>query len=149
MKKRLILALLLPLLMAACSPSINTRGNLISDNKFREVQPVMSSRADVEQKWGPPTTVSTLDPNTWYYIGETTEQEGVFAPKVTKRRIICVKFDAKDMIVSIDDVDPKLAKDIKPSERTTPTAGKEYTMFQQFVGNIGKFNSDQKAKQGQ
>jgi outer membrane protein assembly factor BamE (lipoprotein component of BamABCDE complex) len=144
MKKILALVLLL----AACAPTIETRGNLVSDTKFKEIQAMTSSRADVEQKWGPPTTYSTLDPNTWYYIGETTAQEGVFAPEVEKRRLIRVKFDASDKVTEIAEIDPKKGKDIDPVDRRTPTAGREYTVFQQFIGNLGKFNKDGAAKNG-
>lgn len=144
MKKTLAAALLAALLLSACAPTIETRGNLISDAKFKMISAGTSSRADVEQQWGPPTNVSTLDPNTWYFIGETTAQEGVFAPEVTKRRLIRVKFDAADKVTEVADIDPKLATEIKPVDRATPTAGKEYTMFQQFIGNLGKFNPDTK-----
>lgn len=141
MKKNLLLAVF-ALVLNACAPTIETRGNIISDAKLKEVQVYVSSRAEVEQKWGPPSSVSTLDPNTWYYIGETSAQNGVFAPKVQKRRIVRVKFSPGDLVTEVTDMDTKLSRDIEPSERKTPTAGKEYTMFQQFIGNLGKFNSD-------
>ena len=136
------------LLLSACSPIVETRGNLISDLKYAEIQPMVSTRADVSQKWGPPTVVSTLDPNTWYYIGETTAQKGIYAPAVQKRRMICVKFDpATDTVASLADIDPKTAKNIDPVDRKTPTAGKEYTVLQQFIGNLGKYNTDTTKKQ--
>jgi outer membrane protein assembly factor BamE (lipoprotein component of BamABCDE complex) len=145
MKKYLILVFTSLIWLSACAPTVETRGNMISDLKFKEVTAGVSNRSDVEQKWGPPTTDSTLDPNTWYYIGETTAQEGVFAAEVTKRRLIRVKFDQTDKVVEIADIDPKKGQNISPVSRTTPTAGKEFTIFQQFIGNLGKFNSD-KAK---
>jgi outer membrane protein assembly factor BamE (lipoprotein component of BamABCDE complex) len=148
MKTRIATAFTALLLLAACAPTVETRGNIVSETNFKQVTTDASTRADVEQKWGPPTTVSTLDPNTWYYIGETTAQEGVFEAKVTKRRLIRVRFDASDKVVEISDLDPRLAKDIRPVDRTTPTAGKEYTVLQQFVGNLGKFNTDKKAGPG-
>ena len=126
--------------LAACAPTIETRGNLISDTKFAQIEAHSSTRADVQQKWGPPTTYSTLDPNTWYYIGERTAQEGVFAPEVEKRRMIRVKFDYDDTVKEVTELDTAQAQEVNLVERRTPTAGKEYTAFQQFVGNLGKFN---------
>ncbi len=145
MTKHIITAFITVLMLAACAPTIETRGNLVSDTKFKEVIPNVSTRADVEQKWGPPTTDSTLDPNTWYYIGETTAQSGVFEEKVTKRRLICVKFDQSDKVIDVTDINTNLAKNVQPVGRVTPTAGKEYTMFQQFIGNLGKFNPEKSA----
>jgi outer membrane protein assembly factor BamE (lipoprotein component of BamABCDE complex) len=148
MSRHLTCILAAVLLLGACAPTIETRGNMISDAKFKLVAAGTSNRADVEQQWGPPTNVSTLDPGTWYYIGETTAKEGVFEPKVTKRRMIQVKFDAQDKVVAVNDIDPKLARKIEPEDRVTPTAGKEYTMFQQFIGNLGKFNPNAGKAQG-
>lgn len=136
------LVLVTVIAVSACTPIVETRGNLVSPSNLRDIQPMTSTRADVSQKWGPPTTVSSMDPNTWYYIGETTAQEGVYASKVTKRQIIRVKFDMTDTVTEVTQIDPKLARDIEPSDRRTPTAGKDFTMLQQFIGNLGKFNTD-------
>lgn len=142
-----------PLLLsaAACSPTVATRGNLISDTKFPAVKAQESRRADVVAAWGPPTTVSSFDPNTWYYIGETTSQRGIFAPEVEKRRLVRVRFNPDDgeTVAAVDDLDPKQAQDIDFAARRTPTAGKEFTAIQQFVGNLGKYNSSAANKQGQ
>ncbi|MDD9899381.1 MAG: outer membrane protein assembly factor BamE [Alphaproteobacteria bacterium] len=128
-------------LAAGCTPTVETRGNLLTDSKLAEIKPIISTRADVQTKWGPPTAASTLDPSIWYYLGETTTQQGLFAAEVEKRRLIRVRFDDNDIVLDIAEIDPQLAQDISPVDRKTPTAGKEYTAFQQFVGNIGRFNT--------
>ena len=46
----------------------------------------------------------------------------------------------------MEKVDPKLAQNVDIVTRKTPTAGKEFTAVQQFVGNLGKFNKADKAK---
>ena len=136
------IAILLALSLSACSPIVATRGNLISDSKFEKVQAHTSKRSDVVEVWGPPTVTSSFDSNTWYYIGETTKQRGIFAPEIAKRRMIKVSFDKadNDTVIEVADLDISKAKDIDIVNRKTPTAGKEYTAVQQFIGNIGKYN---------
>jgi hypothetical protein len=34
------------------------------------------------------------------------------------------------------------AKQITPNERVTPTLGRELTVLQQLLGNLGRFNKD-------
>lgn len=140
-------AALVALALTACTPTVVTRGNMVSDTKFQQVQPKTSTRADVMKLWGPPTTASSFDPNTWYYIGETTSQRGIYAPEVEKRRLIRVRFDPanNDTVLEVADLDPSQAKDIEFVDRETPAAGKEFTALQQFFGNIGKYNAN-KAK---
>lgn len=151
MKKQsvLIIVMLAALGLSACTPTVATRGNLLTDTQFQKVEAQKSTRADVVQAWGPPTASSPFDQNTWYYIGETTSQKGIFAPHVDKRRIVRIKFSPanNDTVVEVADIDPKLAKDVTPVSQTTPAAGKEYTFLQQFIGNIGKYNADPAKKQ--
>lgn len=136
------IVVLLALSAAACTPIVATRGNMISDSKFARIKVGESHRADVNEIWGPPTTVSSFDGNTWYYIGETTSQRGIYAPEVKARRLIRVKFNPEDndTVIAIDDLDPKEANDIAIVERKTPTAGQSENPFKQFIGNIGKYN---------
>lgn len=138
------ISVLVALVLSACTPTVATRGNLISPTKFQQVQAQTSTRSDVIKFWGPPTTISTFDSNVWYYIGETTSQRGIFAPEVDKRRLIRVKFNPanNDTVVDIADLDPKQAKEVALVSRTTPSAGKEFTAVQQFIGNIGKYNTN-------
>jgi len=132
----------LALQISACTPTVETRGNLLSPTKMAQVEVNQSIRSDVERVWGPPTTVSPFNPNIWYYIGETTSQQGVFAPEVEQRQIVQVTFDDSNTVTEIAVVDPEQARDVDFVDRHTPTAGREFTAFEQFVGNLGKFNSD-------
>ena len=140
----LVIVVLAVLTAASCTPIKATRGNLLAESKIAKIHPAISSRAEVEQIWGPPTTVAPFDPNVWYYIGETTEQQGVFEPEVTRRQMIRVTFGADDLVDQLAAIDPANSQEIAFIDRKTPTAGKEFTAFQQFVGNLGKFNTDKR-----
>jgi outer membrane protein assembly factor BamE (lipoprotein component of BamABCDE complex) len=140
----LCLALMLCSLACACAPIVTSHGNLLTPSKLTQITPMTSTRVDVEQAWGPPTVVPAFDPNTWYYAGEVDKRTGIFAPKVDKRTVVKVTFDGSDTVTGVSVVDPKLAENITPVSRTTPSAGKEYTVVQQFIGNLGKFNKAKK-----
>lgn len=138
------------LIATACTPTVETRGNLIIQNKLADIQPDISTRSDVELKWGPPTAVAPFDNKTWYYIGEQTETMGVFKHDVKERRIIAVHFNDMDIVASVEPLDPAKGRDVAFVERKTPTAGKEFGVLQQLVGNVGRFNpnSVQKSNAG-
>lgn len=152
MKKRFAaLVLSLTMTLGACSPTVVTRGNLLTDVQVQKIQVQKSTRADVVQAWGPPTISPQFEPNTWYYVGERTSQKGVFAPEVQKRRLVRVKFSAtnNDTVVEVADLDPKQAANITPVRQTTPAAGKDFTFLQQFIGNMGKYNPSADKKPSQ
>ncbi len=134
--------------IAACTPRVQTHGNLLTQNKIAEVSPQTSLRADVERIWGPPSAVAPFDDKTWYYIGEVTSQSGIFAPEVQQRQVVQVSFDDTDAVTLVATLDPKRAQEIDYVARRTPTAGREFTAFQQFVGNLGRFNQNVQKKSG-
>ncbi|MBL8713261.1 MAG: outer membrane protein assembly factor BamE [Alphaproteobacteria bacterium] len=140
MKSAPALLLAALLITTSCAPKITTHGNLLPKHQVEMVKVQESGREDVERLWGPPSTVSPFDNKTWYYIGETDSQKGIFDHKVERRQTIKVVFDEQDRVAEVTMVDPKLSHDVKIVSRKTPSAGKEFTVVQQFIGNLGKFN---------
>jgi outer membrane protein assembly factor BamE (lipoprotein component of BamABCDE complex) len=132
---------LLLTLITACAPTVISRGNMVSDAKFSKITPLVSTKYDVNALWGPPTTVAPFDPNTWYYIGETTHELGILKKETVKRRVIEIKFSADDKVSSITPFNPDDEADVAMIQKRTPTAGAEPTVIRQFIGNIGKFNT--------
>ena len=132
------------LMISACTPSINTRGNLVSDSKLQQVQPNVTTQYDVTEKWGPPTFVAPFEEaetgETWYYAGHTSERMGVFKYEITERKLIQVDFDENGIVTDVQQLNPDMAQNVDFVDRQTPTAGKEFTILQQLVGNIGRFN---------
>ncbi len=125
---------------AACAPVKANRGNYLRDEKVHQVELNKTTKEQITRKFGPPTTVASFDDNTWYYIGERTETMGMFETEVKERRIFMVQFDEEGVLENISEMDPKAAQEVKIVDRTTNTAGKEFTILQQLVGNVGRFN---------
>ncbi len=137
------------LLLPACTPARNTHGNLISDVRFAQVRPYETTRYELRQIWGPPTVVAPFSGGeTWYYIGQQTEVMGIFKKEVVENRIIRVDFDTMETVIEVAELDPEQAVEITPVSRRTPTAGKEFTVLQQLVGNLGRFNPPRTAGSG-
>lgn len=136
----LILAGACLLSFAACTPTLAVRGNLLEDYQMKEILPGVDTREDVVRKIGSPTTVAPFSDNTWYYMGQKTEKRGVLDPKVTNERIVVVSFAADGMVDKV--VERRDGRqDIPIVQRATPATGNEFTLMQQMLGNIGKFNS--------
>ncbi|HYD17927.1 MAG TPA: outer membrane protein assembly factor BamE [Patescibacteria group bacterium] len=144
MKSPAAALILTAMLLSACAPTVTTHGNLLPKHQLEQVKVQESGREDVERIWGPPTALGSFDNKTWYYIGETDKHKGIFRPEVERRQIIKVVFDEQDRVAAITSVDPKSGHDVDLVSRTTPSAGKEFTAVQQFVGNLGKFNKADK-----
>ena len=89
--------------LAACSPVVAKRGNMVEDYKLQEVKAGVSTRSDVLQILGSPTTVSTFNPNVWYYLGQTIEKRGILDPEIVDEKIVAVAFNAEGVVEVVQD----------------------------------------------
>ncbi|GEO41264.1 hypothetical protein SAE02_54120 [Skermanella aerolata] len=128
------------LALAACSPSVDTRGNLADKDRLQQIQPGVSTRDDVAAVLGTPSTMGTFDPNTWYYIGARTEKTAFFRPDTVERKIVVVKFDEAGTVADVHQLDQNAGQEVELVERTTPTAGRDLNFIEQMLGNVGRFS---------
>lgn len=140
MKQTFILSLIAGFLLAGCTPMVANRGNLLDDYQMKELEPGVDGPDEVVRKLGSPTTVAPFDDHTWYYIGQKTSKTGILDAKITEERIVVVTFNPADGLVDrvVERQDGR--EDIPLVQRKTPTTGNEFTVIQQMMGNLGKFN---------
>lgn len=151
MKKRTLslrhaLLVALPVIGAACTPIIEVRGNNPPPEQLAQVKIGTSTREDVQALLGTPSNVTPFGEETWHYISAITEREAFFEPEVKERKVVTVVFDRAGLVRAVDTRGLEDGKDVVPAARETPTAGKELTIIQQLMGNVGRFSKDSKGK---
>ena len=137
--KHLITSVAAIIVLSACSPTINERGNIVQDYQIEQITTGIHTRLDVLKILGSPTTQAPFNDNLWYYIGQKTEKRGVFDEEVAEERIVAVKFDPEGVVRAIQEVENERV-DIPLERSKTKTHGNEITIPQQLLGNLGKFN---------
>ena len=133
-------AMALAVLATGCAGETDTHGVLPDKTQISEIKPGVSSRADVTRLLGSPSTIAAFDKETWYYIGARTEQVAFFRPDVLEHKVLVVRFDKSGLVEEVRDVDATKAPEIQFVDRVTPTRGREMTILQQLIGNVGRFN---------
>jgi len=126
-------------MLAACSPTIDQRGNLPDADNVLAIQPGTSTKDEVSQLLGTPSTIATFDDKIWYYISKRTETVAFFSPDVMDQQVLVVKFDDTDVVQQVALLGMDDANDIEMVDRETPTYGQRLTIIQQLLGNIGRF----------
>lgn len=142
------LALALAGLLAACDPPVVNRGYVFDADAVAEIQPGVHGRREVAELLGTPSSVAAFDKNVWYYIGEQTQRVAFLSPDILDREVIVVRFNDIGVVEDVGLLGVEDGQEIQFVERTTPTAGNELTIWEQFFGNLGKFNKDQAAGGG-
>lgn len=124
---------------AACASRVNTRGNLLDPDRVVEIRPGEQSREEVAEILGSPSSITPFGSDTWYYISKRTETFAFFAPEVTERQIVVVKFAEDGKVADIGTLGLEAGRGIEPVDRKTPTHGNKMTVLEQLIGNLGRF----------
>jgi outer membrane protein assembly factor BamE (lipoprotein component of BamABCDE complex) len=134
-------ALLAPaVILGGCSNVVDQRGFTPTPGSVEKLEVGTQSREDVVRVVGSPSAVATFNPNIWYYISETQEYWAFTKPKITEQKVIQVTFNDSGRVEGIKNYDLKDAEDIAMVQRTTPTSGKQLTVLEQILGNVGRFS---------
>lgn len=136
----LFLAGLAVAFVAACSPRIAARGNLPEPETLEKIVVGQSTKGDVTDLLGSPSSIAAFDENVWLYISRRTETIAFLAPEVVDQRVVLVSFDHANRVDILSEYTLEDGKPVIPSDRITPTSGKEITILQQLFGNLGRFS---------
>lgn len=136
-----LLIVFLGLCLTSCTPQVANRGHLDVTPKLKELQAGSSHKQDVIRLLGTPSVQSSFGEETWYYVNAKRESYAFFRPETTDQRVVAIQFDSNDMVKDIQQFDKKDAKDLAVIEKTTPTEGQELGLWEQMLGNFGRFNS--------
>lgn len=129
--------------LSACAPTINIRGQQPDPDALAAIEPGETSRRQVEQSLGSPSTEGVFRENVWYYMSERTETVAFLAPELLERKIVAIVFDDRGVVEDIFTYTENDRREVELVSRVTPTAGNELSLIQQLFGNVGRFSGNQ------
>jgi outer membrane protein assembly factor BamE (lipoprotein component of BamABCDE complex) len=144
----LLLVGALALAAAGCESVVEHRGFSATPGSVEKLEVNTQSREDVIRLIGTPTAVATFNPNTWYYISQQQETFAFFKTDTTEQHVLQLAFNDAGRLTTIKNYDLKDGQDITMVSRVTPTAGKELTILEQLLGNVGKFSGPRQNNPG-
>lgn len=136
------LALGLAAAISACAPRIDQRGNKPDEDQVVQINPGVDDKQRVAELIGTPSTISTFDDRTWYYISKRTETLAFFDPDVMDQEVLAINFSEEGIVDSMRIYGQEDGRTIAYVDRVTPTEGNELTFIQQMFGNLGRFNPE-------
>lgn len=124
-------------LVAGCSSVTRNHGYAPPEEMVTQIIPGVDTRGSVRRKIGRPVTTGTFTEDGWYYVSTTVARRAFYAPEVVDRRIIAISFDERDRVTAVDRFGLEDGQYVELESRTTPTFGRQLTVLQQIIGNIG------------
>lgn len=136
--RRLAGAGLLAGIIAACSPVVDSRGNLPNQELLAQVRPG-ATREDVHALLGTPSSAALFGEEIWYYVSSREERWAFLKPKELERKVIAIRFDTDGAVTEMKSYGLEDGRAVNLVDRTTPSAGTEMGIVQQLLGNVGRF----------
>ncbi|HYF22936.1 MAG TPA: outer membrane protein assembly factor BamE [Caulobacteraceae bacterium] len=125
--------------LTACAPTVARHGYQAVDAEPSELKVGEDTKSTVLEKLGSPSATSTFEPNVWYYVSQTSERYTYHRAKVSQRDVTVVTFDpASEQVTEVKTLDMQAGRQLAYNERETPTRGRELTILEQLLGNVGR-----------
>jgi outer membrane protein assembly factor BamE (lipoprotein component of BamABCDE complex) len=140
MLKRFLIAAAATGLLAtgACTPISSYSGFQAIDARPTDVKVGEDTKSTVMAKLGTPSATSTFDTNEWFYISQLTDKVAFYKPRVAMREVVAIKFNKDtEQVAEVDRYTLKDGKVIAYNGRETPTRGREMSILEQLLGNVG------------
>ena len=132
------LALIAVALSASGCTRIMVHQGYITDPTLADaIQPGVDNRDSVEKTLGRPTWVSQFGTKDYYYFSRNTRQYAFNTPTASEQMVLRIRFDAAGNVASVDKRGTEQIAKINPTNKKTPTLGRETSFFEELFGNIG------------
>jgi outer membrane protein assembly factor BamE (lipoprotein component of BamABCDE complex) len=123
----------------ACTPITTYSGFQAVEVNPADVKPGEDTKSTVMGKLGSPSVQSTFDPNLWFYMSQVTDRVAFYQPRVARRDIVAIAFDpTTEQVATVNTYSLKDGKVVAVNDRETPTRGREMTILEQLLGNVGR-----------
>jgi outer membrane protein assembly factor BamE (lipoprotein component of BamABCDE complex) len=131
------------LLVAGCAKDIDARGNLPPPEALAQLAIGEQTRQDVRGLLGTPATTAIFDDETWYYISAHTTQYAFYPNHELDRTVYAVSFDERGILKGVRKLSLEDGQNVNIASRETPTKGREFSLIEQLIGNLGRLSSSQ------
>ncbi|MEO0485051.1 MAG: outer membrane protein assembly factor BamE [Pseudomonadota bacterium] len=130
----------LVLVLGACSATYRTHGYVPTDQQLDEIIVGLDTRASVEDQLGAPSTSGVESESGFFYLSETRRQLGAFAPEITDRQLVAIRFDPEGLVENVERFTLEDGRVVPLSRRVTQSNVRDTTFIRQLLGNIGRFD---------
>jgi outer membrane protein assembly factor BamE (lipoprotein component of BamABCDE complex) len=129
--------------LAACNPTLRSHGYRYTLGEEPEINVDVDNRSTVLSQLGNPSTRGVFEEDIWYYISSTRETLAYLQPQIRDRRILAIRFDDDGVVEEVAEYDLEDARIVRYAARQTPTRGRELSLLEQLLGNVGRLPSEQ------
>ena len=137
--KSSVAALVLSAGLVACAPVVGVHGFQSVDVKPADIAVGTDTKETVLAQLGSPSATSVFeDDSVWYYISQTTRKYTFNRAFVAQRNVTEITFDAAGNVAGVRTLGLEDGQEVAMNRNETPTRGRELTILEQLLGNVGR-----------
>lgn len=138
--KHIIFNLFAVMVISACSSDafITHNGNMPNEERISKIQKGLT-KDEVLGILGTPSTIVSLDQNTWIYMSSEIKKVAFFKPEELNRDVLTIKFDKFNQVSSIDRMNKDSGSEIVVNKNVTATEGSKPGFFTKYFGGVGQY----------
>lgn len=139
--KMRLASLLMLIFVSACSNDLflSHNGNMPSNERIAKIK-VGNTKNEVIGALGSPSTVVSLDQNTWIYMSSDIKRVAFMAPEEVSRDVLTIEFSNDGKVHNINRLSKSNGVEITVSNEKTETFGNQPGFFEKFFGGIGNYS---------
>lgn len=138
-----ILAPLLLVLLAACSPLQRFHGYAPDDTALAAIEVGRDTRDSVAEKVGRPGMGGVMDGSAWYYVQSDWVEYAYRAPVEVRREVVAISFNANGRVSNIERFGLEDGNVIALSRRVPDNGQTAAGILRGIFSNLGRFNPAQ------
>lgn len=137
--KSILAAVSLAALAGACAPTVGIHGFQAVDVKPADIVAGTDTKETVLARLGSPSTTSTFESDSvWYYISQSTAKYTFNLPQVSQRSVTEITFNDAQQVASVRTLSLEDGQELAMNRNETPTRGRQLTILEQLLGNVGR-----------
>lgn len=125
--------------LSGCAKNELYVGYSFPENYQEHLKVGRTTKNEVLQLMGSPTTESSYGDLTYYYISQKQISKSFFQPKVEGQEVLALTFNSKDMLKQAKHYDIHDYKATQLDEAKTTLKGNEMGVLEQMMHNVGRF----------
>jgi outer membrane protein assembly factor BamE (lipoprotein component of BamABCDE complex) len=141
--RRIALAGVLAVGMAACAPIYTDHGYVPLETDLEKIEVGKSTRDDVGYIVGRPSSSGVLAGSAWYYVGSRFKTVGARAPVEIDRQVVAISFNEDNTVANVERFGLQDGKVIAINRRVTQGSVPNASLIKQLLGSVGNFSAEQ------
>lgn len=134
-------------LLSGCSLlPVNVVGDIPEETRIKAIKPEKHTKEDVIRVLGSPSNITLFEEEAWVWVQSKEQMRAILPPKETERNVLVIRFNAKDTVKRVSQLTLKDGVEIAYDTEETPSYGKDLSIFEEIVGNFGRFATPKESR---